>query len=154
MTETSESNPHLGDGDYSSLEALIVQSLRRYGDFNSRNADGETILLLLDLANSVIDDIRTHPYWDGSVLDYYRSPTEARSIPDAIMKAGLRFYYAEQQDSKKAQSAAAFYLRTLNSQLWYRLNGNTPIQMRVTDGGSNPSYAIGTTDTLNGTVSE
>lgn len=154
MTEKSESNPQIIDGDYSPLEALIVQSLRRFGDFNAQSADGNTILLLLDLANSVIDDVRTHPYWDGTALDYYTHPSETREIPDSIMRAGLLYYYSDQQNSGKTPSKTAAYLRTLNSQLWYRLNGNTAIQMIPTDGGSNIGYAIGTTNETNGLVTE
>lgn len=153
MTEKSDHNPHIKDG-YSPLRTLLMQVLRKYGDYAPGTASGDTILLLMDLANTVIDEVRANPYWDGTRLDYYVAADDVRPVPDNIVKAGVSYYYAAQQNSSKTQLLAQEFLRTMNRELWYRLNGNTRISLIPTDGGSNPAYSRNsTTNRNNGQVS-
>jgi hypothetical protein len=145
----SNVNPHIRD-EYSPLETLAMQALRRYGDFAPGTVDGDVILMFIEFANMVIDDIRMHPYWEGDDPPYYTSQSETRQIPDPVIIAGLLFHYAAQQQSSKIQSYAPNYFRTLNQQLWRLKNGNTKLRGMVVDGGSNPSYNIKETDPNNG----
>jgi hypothetical protein len=69
------------------------------------------------------------------------------------MIAGLLFHYATQQASDKEETYGAQFIRMINQELWRRLNGNTKVQMRVTDNGTNPkNYTAMSTDKNNGTV--
>lgn len=149
----SDHNPQIRRG-YSPLQDLIVQALRRFGDYAAGGAPGDLVLMMLEFANRVIDEVRAHPY--GSALvdtPYYTDPTQHRPIPDNLMKSGLLYYYAIQQSSAKAQSYGQDFIRDMNRELWLALNGNTAIQMRVVDSGSNPSHSQGlTTDVVNGQV--
>lgn len=151
MAESSVTNPQIVEPN-SSLEQLAITALRVYGDFSPGSTPGETMLLFLTLANFVIDEIRSHPYWDGSKLDYYTHIQDTRPIPDHLMLSGLLAKYAAQQRSDKVQIYQPMYISTLNNLLWYRKNGNTPISMTVVDGGSHPSYAPGVTNRDNGQV--
>ena len=83
----SASNPHLGE-PYSSLQTLAMQSLRRYGDMHPGTVDGEVIMMFVEFANLVLEDLRSHPYFDNLEVDYYTHPTEHRNIPDQIKVAG------------------------------------------------------------------
>lgn len=152
-TFTSNSNPHRRDG-YSPLSTLVMQALRRFGDFHPGTVDGDVMLMFLEFANAVIDDIRLHPYHDTTKpIDYYESTEEWREIPDPIIVNGLLYHYALQQGSDKLQMYMPLYNNTLNSQLWQYLNGNTKLQMRVMDDGTNPRNKNGgKTSTFNGTV--
>ena len=149
MAVQSNVNPHIRD-TYSPLETLAMQALRRYGDFSPGTVDGDVMLMFIEFANMVIDDIRMHPYWDKEEPEYYTSQSEMRPIPDPVIIAGLLFHYAAQQQSAKIQSYAPNYFRTLNQQLWRIKNGNTKIRGRVVDGGSNPSYNTKQTNPNNG----
>lgn len=155
MTELSREAPHLSD-DYAPLSNLIERALRRYGEFHAGTEDAETNLMMLEFANQIVDDIRAHPYRDMEVeYDYYQSLEDRVPIADTIMVNGLLAYFALQQLSEKAQVYVPQYTKTMNQQLWYLKNGNTQLQFRPTDGGSNASYASGTTTSkVNGTVSE
>lgn len=128
----SDSNPHIKD-TYSPLEVLAFSALRRYGDFSPGSVDGDVMLMFVGFANEIIDEIRQHPYWDGSTLDYYKHQQDTRPIPDNIIVTGLMAKYAEQQFSEKYQIYAPKYARTMNQLLWTRLNGNTKISLRVYD---------------------
>ena len=140
MAETSDFNPHIRNVN-SPLETLILQALRRFGDYAPSTASGDTIIMFIEFANQIIDEVRMHPYWDGTEIDYYEHPSEARAIPDNIIVSGLLFHYAMQQASEKFQMYSQSYIRTMNQERWRRLNGgNTKIQMRVMDNGSNPHY--------------
>ena len=132
MAETSDSNPHIRRVN-SPLETLIMDALRRYGDFSPAGANAQTILLMLDFANSIIDEVRAHPYWDGSDIDYYTHVSDAREIPDNILRSGLAYYYAMQQGSQKMQTLGQQFIRDLNRELYYRLHGNGPLEMTVVD---------------------
>lgn len=149
----SNTNPQIRD-TYSPLNSLVMQALRRYGDFHPGTIDGDVILMFMEFANIIIDEIRMHPYHDGTEIDYYQSPTDVREIPDIIIVSGLLYHYAVQQGSQKIELYMPTYNRTLNQQLWQKLNGNTKIQMRVVDDGTNKrNTGGGETDVNNGTVS-
>ncbi len=148
LTEPQVSEPN------AELQALIVRALRRSGDFAVGQVNGDLILLFLDFANTIVDEIRAHPYWPGTDLPYYISATDQRPIPDPIMVTGLMFHYAVQQESAKMGAYQALYTRTLNQLLWHALNGNTPIQLTVVDGGSTPTdHENVTVSDVNGLVS-
>lgn len=135
-------NPHIIPGTFSPLSSLISQAMRQYGDFPV--VDGETALMLMDFANTVLMDVRMHPYAaDLATIPQYTHVSEVREVPDRIMKAGLLAYYAVQQGSQKAQMYLPLYQRTLNAELWFRLNGNTPISMRPVDASEDLSTVNG-----------
>jgi hypothetical protein len=87
----------------------------------------------------VIEDYRSHPYYDGRKIEYYKSANEARPIPDQIMLLGLLAHYSFQQMSEKTPGYQAMYFKTMNQIMWHDLNGNTALQMRPMDGGSRKS---------------
>lgn len=138
VTETSNSNPQIKDGR-SPLQTLCMQALRRYGEFSPGTVDGDVLLMFIDFANMVIDDIRMHPYAPTSTTEnangttttvpiafnYYESLSDTRDIDDIIIVQGLLYHYAMQQGSEKLQMYMPMYHRTLNQQLWRRLNGYT-----------------------------
>lgn len=149
----SNTNPHIRE-NHSPLNTLAMQALRRFGDFNPGTVDGDVLLMFVEFANMIIDEIRMHPYHDGKDIDYYQSPTDVREIPDSIIVNGLLYYYAVQQASPMMEIVTPIYYRTLNHQLWQKLNGNTKIQLRVVDNGTNKKNANnGKTNKNNGTVS-
>lgn len=149
--ESSTSNPHVTN-KFSPLETMVLQAVRRFGDFSPGTMSGDAALMFIEFANMVIDEIRQHPYWDGSELDYYQHLSEVREIPDIVVIQGLLYHYATQQGSEKSQQYAAGFIRTINSELWRRLNGNTAIQMRVMDEGANKRHYQGQTSKINGTT--
>lgn len=151
MAETSNTNPHVTD-NFAPLEVMTGQAIRRFGDFSPSTLSGDAALMFIEFANMIIDEVRMHPYWDGTELNYYEHMSETRPIPDTIMISGLLFHYATQQGSEKADGYGAQFIRTISQELWRRLNGNTKIQMRVTDEGSNQKYYQGKTSTYNGTT--
>ena len=138
VTENSNSNPQIKNGR-SPLQTLCMQALRRYGEFSPGTVDGDVLLMFIDFANMVIDDIRMHPYAPTSstenangttttqpvAFDYYESLSDVRDIDDIIIVQGLLYHYAMQQGSEKLQMYMPMYHRTLNQQLWLRLNGYT-----------------------------
>lgn len=165
----SQTNPQVTNGK-SPLRTLSMQALRRFGDFNANTVDGDVLLMFLEFANIIIDDIRMHPYaprttvsnTSGSTtttstninpLSYYLSVDESRDVDDQIIVAGLLAQYSLQQSSDKVKIYMPNYQRTLNQQLWRALNGNTPIRLRVMDDGSNPRNINGAkTSVINGTL--
>jgi hypothetical protein len=149
----SDTNPHIRENN-SPLNTLAMQALRRFGDFHPGTVDGDVMLMFIEFANMVIDDIRAHPYYDKVAIDYYQSATDVRKIKDIIMVQGLLYHYALQQGSEKMQMYMPTYFATLNRELWQSVNGNTKIQMKVVDGGTNKANINGgTTNANNGTVS-
>lgn len=140
MSDT-DLNPHRDGNDYSELTALMDSALRRYGDFSPGDADPSLRLMFVEFANMVIDEIRMHPYWDGVEVPYYIHITDSRPIDDHVMIAALLFRYAEQQGSGKLQFYAPAYYRALNQSLWRKINGNTKLRARPTDGGSNKAFS-------------
>jgi hypothetical protein len=133
----SNANPNVTD-DFSPLSQLIQQSLRRYGNFAPGTIDGETKLMLLEFANDTIEDLRMHPYWDNKEITYYKSLEDKRPIPDEIIKTGLVYYYAAQQDSSKVQTNGGAYYRRMNQMLYERKYGDQRIKLVPMDGGSAP----------------
>ena len=129
------SNPHLGE-PYSSLQTLAMQSLRRYGDMHPGTVDGEVIMMFVEFANLVLEDLRSHPYFDNLEIDYYTHPTEHRNVPDQIMVAGLLYNYAVQQQSNKVEAYGPMYFRTMNRVLYNRKYGNSKIEISPHDRGS------------------
>ena len=149
----SDTNPHIRENN-SPLNTLAMQALRRFGDFHPGTVDGDVMLMFIEFANMVIDDIRAQPYYDNVAIDYYQSATDVRKIKDIIMVQGLLYHYALQQGSEKMQMYMPTYFATLNRELWQSVNGNTKIQMKVVDGGTNKANINGgTTNANNGTVS-
>lgn len=128
----SASNPHIAE-PHSPLEALAFQALRRYGDMNPGTVDGETIMMFLEFANLIVEDLRSHPYWDAVYLDYYTHPQDVRPIPDPIMVAGLLAHYAAQQMSSKTEIYVPAYRKITAQILYNRKYGNGPIHMAVVD---------------------
>ena len=148
----SNTNPHIKE-NFSPLETLAMQTLRRFGDFHPGTVDGDVMLMFIEFANQVIEEVRMHPYHDGTDIDYYQSATDVRPISDQIMMAGLLYHYALQQSSDKLQIYMPMFNKTLNQQMWQKLNGNTKIQMTIVDDGTNKRNKNGaTTNANNGTV--
>ena len=170
MAETSNTNPHIRT-KYSPLRTLAMQALRRFGDFSPSTVDGDVLLMFIEFANIIIDEVRQHPYaprttttttvngqkvttTSANDVNYYTSADEVREIDDQIIVAGLLAQYALQQGSEKIQIYMPNYHRTMNQQLWNALNGNTQIRLRVVDDGTNPSNINGLkTNVYNGTLS-
>lgn len=143
-------NPHLAEGGFSPLDALVRQALRQYGDFAVSTVDGELALMLMEFANLVLDEIEQHPYWTADEeLEPYQALTDIRPVPDPIIVSGLLAHLSIQQQSEKQKTYFPLFQRMLNSQLWRRLNGNTAIRVRPMDGGSNPALST-TTNAING----
>jgi hypothetical protein len=106
--------------------------------------------MFIEFANMVVDEVRNHPYHTGETIKYYTDLQDRRTVPDPIMVNGMLLHYAVQQGSQKVQLYAPGYFRQLNQHLWFKLNGNTALRMRVTDGGTHRTAADGTTNTING----
>lgn len=153
MAAQSDTNPQIREKN-SPLNTLALQALRRFGDFHPSTVDGDVMLMFLEFANMIIDDIRQHPYHDTTTtLNYYQSPTDVRAIDDQIIVSGLLMHYAIQQSSDKMEFYVPMYQRQLNEKLWHSYNGNTKIQMTVVDNGTNKrNINGGTTNAKNGTV--
>jgi len=134
-------NPHIAE-PHSPLDALMIQALRRYGEFSPQTINSEITQLLLDLANEVVDEVNQHPYHskgrDQSLrvdVQPYISQTDARPIQDNVMVAGLLAHYSIQQGSQfKAGVYTPRYFRLLNQWLWHEISGGSGrIQLRVPD---------------------
>lgn len=142
MAEDRILNPHI-PGTYSPLESLTMSALRRFGDFHPSSSDGDVMLMFLEFGNQTLDEVRNHPYWDGTELDYYRHPQDIREVNDNIIIQGLLMQYAIQQGSANVQIYAPAYYQILNKELWDLLNrkdtvnggggGNTAIKLRRVD---------------------
>jgi len=142
----SGTNPHLGD-PFSALQTLSQQALRRYGDMHPGAVDGEVIMMFVEFANMIIEDLRSHPYWDNIEIDYYTHPTESRAIPDSIMVSGLLYNYSVQQQSNKVEAYGPMYFRTMNRILYNRKMGNAKIEMSPIDRGEGNKKANRAYDT-------
>ena len=115
-------NPQIRDLN-SPLEELIMQALRRHGEFAPSSVDGDVSLMLMEFANEVVEEVNSHPYWTGLVIEPYVSIQEARAIPDNIIMLGMLFHYAVQQHSSKSQMAGEKYFRTMNQKLYIMKHG-------------------------------
>jgi len=142
--------PHVaGESSYSPLSAIIDIALSQYGEFAPSSVDAGGKLMLLTLANNIVEEVRQHPYNENADLDYYGSLEDVIEIPDIIMVNGLKYQLAMQQGSAKTQINGMIHYQTLNRVLWNRYNGNSKVSFRPVDGGSNTSFAE-TTSAKNG----
>jgi hypothetical protein len=130
----SPSTPHL-NSPHASLESLVFQALRRYGDMHPGTVDGEVMMMFVEFANMVIEDLRSHPYWDNIEMDFYTHPQEIRKVPDSIMVQGLLYHYSVQQQSSKVEAYGPMYFKGMNRVLYNRKFGNAPIEMSPWDRG-------------------
>lgn len=139
MAINNDASPHIRD-IHAPLSELASRALRRYGDGAAETVDGETMNLMLDLANEIIEEVRQHPYFDTTKteLDYYQHITDSRPISDLIIIHGLLYRYAVQQASDKQQLFLPLFYQLMNRILWDQKNGNKAINFTVVDGGSNP----------------
>ena len=133
-------NPQLSAANNSPLETLARQALRRYGDNAAGVVEAEALLMFIELANLIVDDVRMHPY--GTSLDhlveYYHSLQDARAIPDNIIVQGLLFQYALQQADERMQLYSNQYYKTLNNEMLRRKDGVASYKIIPVDGGSSP----------------
>lgn len=139
MSERSTAKPFAaGTGAFTPLEALVRSALRRAGNFSVARVDGETMMMFIELANMVVEDVRRHPYWTGGDLDYYTDTRQHRPVPDGVMIHGLAAYYMIQQGSEKSQLYLSMYQARMTDLLYERMYGNRPLERRIMDGGSDP----------------
>lgn len=105
----------LAGGETTPLQELARRALRRYGETSPDSFGAESMMLFVDYANEVVDDILGHPYTPpGLRLDYYVNLAERRQVPDHIMLAGLMARHAAQQKSEMAPAFWGSYYSTLN----------------------------------------
>ena len=141
MAEQSVIKPFAaGKEKFSPLEDLVRSALVRAGNFSPSRIDGEVMMMMIELGNRVIEDVRKHPYWTGGEVDYYNDPTQNRPIPDLVMIDGLTAHYLLQQGSDKAMVFLQIYQSNLTDILWTRNYANNKITVNIKDGGSNPRY--------------
>jgi len=137
----SSNNPYLKE-PYSPLEPLVMQALRRYGDMHPGTVDGEVMMMFIEFANLIIEDLRAHPYWDNPEIDYYTHPTEWRAIPDNIIVSGLLYHYAVQQQSNKIEAYGPMYFKMMNRVLYNRKYGSGKIEMSPWDKSQAPTGSM------------
>lgn len=134
----SGQSPHIAE-PFSPLESLIDDAFMRYGNMSVETLDGSIKMMLLRLANKIVEDIRYHPYTATPDLDYYVSLQDTRPIPDEIMISGLAYHYAKWQRSTSTTTFFAEYTQALNQILYQRKFGSGTIQLNTVD---KPSKAI------------
>jgi hypothetical protein len=141
MAEKSVQKPFAaGREKFTPLENLVRSALVRAGNFSPSRVDGEVMMLMIELANRVVEDVRQHPYWEGGDIDYYQDITERRPIPDMIMIDGLTAHYFIQQGSEKAMVFLQLYQANMANILHERAYGNKAYTRTIVDGGSNHRY--------------
>lgn len=136
----SANNPHL-NSPYSSLETLVLQALRRYGDMHPGTVDGEVVMMFVEFGNLILEDLRGHPYWDNPEIDYYTHPSEIRHVPDNIMVAGLLYHYSVQQQSNKIEAYGPMYFKMMNRILYQKKYGSGKIELSPWDKSQRPTGA-------------
>lgn len=129
-----------GKNSYSPLEDLVRSALTRAGNYSPSRIDGEVMMMMIELANRVVEEVRRHPYWTGGDIDYYNDPTEWRPINDLVMIDGLTAHYFIQQGSEKAMVFLQLYQANLTDTLLERDIGNKKLEFNIKDGGSNKRY--------------
>ena len=140
MAETSVQKPFAaGREKFSPLEDLVRSALVRAGNFSPSRIDGEVMMMMIELANRVVEDVRKHPYWNGGDLDYYNDPTEFRAIPDMIMIDGLTAHYLIQQGSEKAVMFLQLYQALMTDILLTRQDANKTYSIKPIE-YSNKAY--------------
>ena len=141
MVEKSVQKPFAAAKEkFTPLESLVRSALVRAGNFSPSRVDGEVMMMMIELANRVIEDVRQHPYWTGGEIDYYTDTQERRHIPDMIMIDGLSAHYFVQQGSDKAMVHLQLYQSGMTNILHQRSHGNATYEVKIMDGGSNSSY--------------
>ena len=131
MAEASVQKPFVaGKEKFSPLEDLVRSALVRAGNFSPSRIDGEVMMMMIELGNRVIEDVRKHPYWTGGELDYYNDPTEFRAIPDMIMIDGLVAHYLIQQGSEKAIMFLKLYQSLMTDILLTRQGSNKRYELK------------------------
>jgi hypothetical protein len=147
QTSTSSATPEsivkpfsAGSKENTPLEDLVRSALTRAGNFSPSRIDGEVMMMMIELANRIVEEIRRNPYWTGGDIDYYNDPTECRPIPDMIMIDGLTAHYLIQQGSDKAMVFLQMYQANLTDTLHNRTHGNKGYAVNIKDGGSNKRY--------------
>lgn len=147
QTSTSSATPEsivkpfaAGSKENTPLEDLVRSALTRAGNFSPSRIDGEVMMMMIELANRIVEEIRRNPYWAGGDIDYYNDPTECRPIPDMIMIDGLTAHYLIQQGSDKAMVFLQMYQANLTDTLHNRTHGNKGYAVNIKDGGSNKRY--------------
>lgn len=128
-------SPHLTDGSNSSLSYLSGRAIAQSGEMSQSTTEGDVSLLMLDWANEIVDDIRSHPYYDNvPVLGYYTSLEDKRPIADTLMISGLLAKYMVWLGSKKAPEKEARYFARLNQQMYYAATGGSiALELQVVD---------------------
>lgn len=140
MAEKSVQKPFAaGREKFSPLEDLVRSALVRAGNFSPSRIDGEVMMMMIELANRVVEDVRKHPYWNGGDLDYYNDPTEFRAIPDMIMIDGLVAHYLIQQGSEKAIMFLQLYQALMTDILLTRQDANKTYSIKPVE-YSNKAY--------------
>lgn len=121
-------NPPTEANGYTPLGTLAERALRDFGNHAANRATGDVMLAMLDWANEIIDELRLHPYGQGTLanLPYYTSLTETRPIPDQVVKAGLLAKYALQQGSERAMVLMTLYHQAMNRALYWLAHGGNP----------------------------
>lgn len=148
----SRHQPQVSGADsYAPLIDLVATAERRRGQMSAARLTGDQVLLYLEYANEIVEDVRAHRYWTilvnrgkaPNVLPYYTDLNEKRAIPDGILIAGLRAYAAEQAGSKKAKTLFDVYRNRMSMILYQRINDGIPKEfIRPMDGGSNPRNTV------------
>jgi hypothetical protein len=129
-----------GKNNYSPLEDLVRSALTRAGNYSPSRIDGEVMMMFIELANRIVEEVRRHPYWTQGDIDYYNDPTEWRPINDLVMIDGLTAHYFIQQGSEKAMVFLQLYQANLTDTLLERDVGNKKLEINIKDGGSNKRY--------------
>ena len=118
---------------YSTLDDLARKALRQYGDFHPGTVEGDVILMFMEFANNVIEDLRAHPYWSNVDIDYYKYPDDFREVPDVVIIAGLLYYYSLQQFSDKQKVYGPSYFSRMNQVLYNSKYSNSTIVRNTFD---------------------
>lgn len=109
---------------YAPLRELAKSSLRDFGDTSGGRGDGDALLFMIDAANMVLESVMVHAYWEGGVIDYYKSLDDVRPVPDLIIQTGLTAWLAVQRDSQKANQLGQIHNQMMSTIL-YRLKFGT-----------------------------
>jgi hypothetical protein len=120
---------------YAPLEQLTLRALKRHGEMSASTVEGEVQIMFIDYANSILDDIMSHPYWPKDLeIKYYAHHTEYREVPDTVMVAGLLAKFATDQESRKAPKYEGDYFRMLNQVLArWKFGVSAEFEMTVVD---------------------
>ena len=128
----ASANPHIRRVS-SPLDALIMQAVRRYGEFAPSTIDADLGQMMIEFANDVVDEWNAHPYFGGAAVPHYVSINEARDVDDQVMVAGLVAQYAMQQGSEKTGAYMPRFYKLLNQKLWSKSYGSGPIELHTLD---------------------